>query len=255
MKRWVCWGVLGMCGLAVLAQASEKTPQAQLIVEQMLDSRSPQVRQQVRKLLEAQGLAAASLVDRVYPRLKTRGGRWACDAVLAELRARIRRRALSDSGRAYLRKSVLPVTAKLSARSTWRLGIGRTPEGHGVVYFDAKTFPRLVWGMERLKILEYLVCPDPAPRGIGSKSYESLAGMTAKNLAAFAEACRKGRAIWLRWTGQSKGVPLKTALPWARPGKFSPKTGLGLGGQHDEAANKRLPPHKTQIQIGVVLPK
>jgi hypothetical protein len=137
------------------------------------------------------------------------------------------------------------VAARLPDAARERLGVEFRMEGGAVVYFDARTFE----DPKRLAVLEYLVASR-------EQSYECLARMEPDVWAAFARAWSAERPIVLRWRDAEGGlttVALKDVLPWVEKPRLYETSGLMIGGNHDERANRRLPPDDTPLRIGLVL--
>ncbi|MCZ6572991.1 MAG: hypothetical protein O7C98_07465 [Planctomycetota bacterium] len=194
---------------------------------------------------------AAPLLDRLYRRLRTPAGQRLWGELVGARRKEIRRKLQEENGHRFFAKELQPLLQALSIDSRLSLGVAATKDGDPVLYFDAKTFPEA----RRLAGLEYFVCPDPPPQGIGSKAYECLAGMSPAEWSEFLKAYRPGRELRFRFIfglGALVETSLQKALPWAEPGKAEAH-GLLIGGNHDETKNRWLPPHATPIQIGIVL--
>ena len=254
MRRYVPILVLLTCAAA---HAAEETPgrqaELQLLVALFDDEQAHEsIETRFRKLDLAQ---AVPLLDRLYRELQTPAGQRLWGKLVGTRRKEIRLKLQAENGPRFFAKELRPLLRALSVDSRLSLGIGATEDGDAVLYFDAKTFPEKAMGMRRLAALEYLVCPDPPPQGIGSKAYECLAGMSPAEWSEFLKAYRPGRELRFRFIfglGALVETSLQKALPWAEPGKAEAH-GLLIGGNHDETKNRWLPPHATPIQIGIVL--
>ncbi len=199
----------------------------------MFDAPEEQVRKKVHDLFAEKGAAAVEILDRVAHRVKTKPGRAAAVRLFAAWRAEARKNP--PDKRAINR---------LSDRARWRLGVGE-----GTLFFDATTFK----DRTRLGGLEYLVCPVPP----GNQAYECLAGMATAEWEAFKRHYKTGCTIVLRWRnakGRFEQTALAKMLPWSVTRQIY-KSGLIIGGNHDERQNKKLPPDGTPIQVGIVRTK
>jgi hypothetical protein len=124
-------------------------------------------------------------------------------------------------------------------------------EKSSVRYFAARTPPELVWQAPRLRNLEVLVGVD------GQKNYESLLDMDSSQWDDFAEILKSQNdsQIMIRWKERGKVTerPLSEMLPWAKPDLRKDIKAVYLGGTRDETANRRLPPHESRVDIGIVM--
>ncbi|MGQ0614404.1 MAG: hypothetical protein ACT4PV_11765 [Planctomycetaceae bacterium] len=216
-------------------------PDGSRVVARLLDSPHAAVRAAAAHALDAEGLAAAPLLERLEREVTTPEAR----ALLGNLFT-----ARRGDLRALPPQELLAWAGRLAPAMQWRLGLGRTGMGRPVLYFDAATLPARVGGVERLAALEYLVCVEAPREGLQGKGYESLASMKAEEWQALRARLGPKARLHLRWRGEElREVALLDALPWARP---SPnESGLKIGGNHDERANTLLPPHETSLQVGV----
>ena len=250
MRRSIPILVLLTCAAA---HAAEETPgrqaELQLLVALFDDEQAHEsIETRFRKLDLAQ---AVPLLDRLYRELQTPAGQRLWGKLVGTRRKEIRLKLQAENGPRFFAKELRPLLRALSVDSRLSLGVAATKDGDPVLYFDAKTFPEA----RRLAGLEYFVCPDPPPQGIGSKAYECLAGMSPAEWSEFLKAYRPGRELRFRFIfglGALVETSLQKALPWAEPGKAEAH-GLLIGGNHDETKNRWLPPHATPIQIGIVL--
>ncbi len=211
------------------------------VLARLLDSPDAAVRAAAAHALDAEGLEAAPLLERLEREVTTPDAR----ALLANLFT-----ARRGELRARPAETLLAWAGRLGPPAQWRLGVGRSSAGRPILYFDAATLSARVGGIERLAVLEYLVCVEVPGDGLAGKGYESLAAMKAAEWEALRARIGPTAKLHLRWRGARPGaVALLDALPWALP--VEEEAGVRIGGNHDERANGLLPPHETALQVGV----
>jgi len=212
------------------------------ILAALCDTASPEFEKDLQKALIARLPHSLSLADALATGTRTDRGRAVVARIVQHCVAPLRERAARDA------RAIAEVLPTLSDRMRQVLKMEALPDGRLVVSFEARTFA----GPDRLRILEYLVCPELE----NSKSYECLAGMSPTEWEAFGRLWKPDRTLLVRWSGVKGAphrVPLVDLLPWARP-DMQPGTGLKIGGNHDESKNAALPPDCICLLLGVVLP-
>ncbi len=212
----------------------------------LCDGGSREFEREVGEALVKRLPGSLALIDALRARVKAEPGRRMVARVVARSAAALRERlAAEDSAREAAEvASLLP---KLSERTRQEIGLEVLPDGLLIVWYDARTFA----SPDRLRVLEYLVCPDRED----SKAYECLAGMAPSEWDAFSRQWRPERALLLRWRdreGVARLVRIADLFAWAKPERI-PGSGIKLGGNHDESGNAGLPPDCACVQVGVLI--
>lgn len=233
---------------------------AEEIITLLFNSDKEQVLDELIQSFSKKKLQGILLLEKIDSGVTSKKGRAALDKIYSNIRINLREIA-EDDIKDYAKKEIFQLVDKFSGKTLWKLGIGTGKEKLSL-YFDAKTFindDNKTFG-NRLEMLEYLVCVDPPDDGVGSKAYETLAGITKDEFNELTTLFNKYEkvahsAISVRWTDKKGNLvtfDLKEMIIWAMPEITS--NGLNIGGNHNESKNKSLPPDGTEIQVGIVIP-